>query len=175
MYNLDEVVKGTGEVQGTNLWELQFDLNAGLGITLPKDYILRCESMSALPQTEVGEKTFTLHNYEITQPGIVKRKGEFETTHIEGTDAIGTQFLQDLDNAFWEMSESNATGKSVGWENIRSTVYAWLLDSQHKRTRGYKFMHCSILSKWPGDGLGNSDEVLKSGLKIKYAWWSYLK
>lgn len=174
MYNLDEIVKGTGEVQGTNLWEVSFELNPGLGITIPKDFMIRCESASGAPTSDMEAKSFTLQNYEFFQPGKIKRKGTFETTHIEGIDAIGEKLLQDLDNAYWSMSESNAEGKSVGWENCRSTVYIWLLNSQLQRTRGYKLMHCLIKSKWTAPSLGSSEEVHKVGLSVDYAWWSFL-
>lgn len=175
VFSLEQVVKGAGEVQATNLWDLKLELNSGLGISIPDDYMFRCESIGSLPGQEMAKKEYTLSNFNLTQPGQISRKGEMEISFVEGIDAIGTNFLQELSNAYCKMNESDAERASVGWDNIRSTAYIWLLDSKMNRTRGFKLMHCIIEPKWPGDGLQASDEVLKTSINITYNWWSYLK
>lgn len=174
VFSLDETIKGAGPVQATNLWDLSLELNSGLGVSIPSDFMFRCKSVSGLPEQEVGAKEFTLSNFNLSQPGIIQRKGSLDIDFVEGQDAIGTKLLQDLSSALYAMTESNVTAESVGWENLKSTAYIWLLDHAHNRTRGFKLMHAYILPKWPTSGLEASDEVLTVGLQINYNWWSYL-
>lgn len=173
--SFQNTIKAIGEFQNLNSWNIQFQLNPNMGVQLPDNVLFRCQSVGA-PTITRNQKSATINGFEIKQPGWEARGGEIDFKFPESERADLHNLFDAINKAHYAQTDSDVTGSSKGWENLKSTVFLYLLNSKGKRTQGYKLMDAELLPV-PFDGaeFGSEDGVLMGTIKVRYNWWAWLK
>lgn len=172
--SFQETSKSIGAFQNLNSWEIQFILNPGLGVKMPDHIRYRCTSAGEIPNQEMGELSATINGFTIKQPGIVKRNGSIELTFLDDETGQTRLFFNELDKAFMKFQNEDVSLNNIGWDKIKSTMIAYLLDSKGNRAQGYKAQECILFPQYSGE-LGTDDSVLLYRLKVDYNNWIFTK
>lgn len=171
--SVDKIMKATGELQASNLWEVKLVPNSRSGIKFSDDFVFRCISAS-LPTEETSFKETKIARHTIKQPADIERAGEIEFKFIESEDAKGVQVMNMLSNQFMKTDGGASIGFSKGWDSIRSDAFIYLLNSKGIYTQGYQLYYCSFTPVWPDASLGDSPEAVQVGVKVTYNWWDLI-
>lgn len=170
MLSYSTTTKAVGAFQQLNLWEVQFQFPQ---ISIPDNVRFRCVS-AAIPDSEGETVSATVNRFELSQPANIKRNGTIDLEFLESEKAETANLAQELDNILFSMSDKDAEGISAGWENIKGAVTMYLLNSQGKRTQGYRLMSAWLKPSFSQD-LSNEADAMRLKVTVTYNWWAFLK
>lgn len=170
MLSYSTTTKAVGAFQQLNLWEVQFQFPQ---ISIPDNVRFRCVS-AAIPDSEGETVSATVNRFELSQPANIKRNGTIDLEFLESEKAETANLAQELDNILFSMSDKDAEGISAGWENIKGAVTMYLLNSQGKRTQGYRLMSAWLKPSFSQD-LSNEADAMSLKVTVTYNWWAFLK
>lgn len=171
--SVDKIIKATGELQASNLWEVKLVPNSKSGVKFADDFMFRCIS-AGLPTEEISFKETKIARHTIKQPADVERAGEIEFKFIESEDAKGVKIMNMLTSQFLETKGGASVGFSKGWEAVRADAFIYLLNSKGVYTQGYQLYFCTFTPVWPDASLGDSPDPVQVGVKITYNWWDLI-